>query len=53
MSENNVKWHPYPEEQIPKNIKRVFVTLDFCNYSKSVGIFCTNSSVRSTFANLT
>lgn len=43
MSENNVKWHPYPEEQIPKNIKRVFVTLDFCNYLKSVGIFCTNS----------
>lgn len=40
---NKVKWHLYPEEQIPKNIKRVFVTLDFCNYLKSVGIFCTNS----------
>ena len=52
MSENNVKWHPYPEEQIPKNIKKVFITIDnsihkyvLLIYSEDIEHYCDTSNV--------
>ena len=49
---NKVKWHKCPEEQIPKNIKKVFITIDnsihkyvLLIYSEDIENFCDTSNV--------